>query len=286
MAIAPERLLSHEFGDISQSYVERDAILYALGVGLGTDPTNDNDLQYLLEDRLKVLPTMAVTLASPGMWVREPSLGIDWVRLVHSAQAADFFAPLPPKADIVGSARVTSLHDRGARRGAVVVVERIIRDARDANLIYCALRQTLLLRGDGGFGGEAPPEDNSGEPPSRDPDFRIAIATSPRAALIYRLSGDWNPLHADPAVARLAGFERPILHGLASYGMAGLAICRAVGVDLAQLRSLALRFAHVVFPGDVLDFSIWRDDADVTFEARVSDKIVLSKGRASIGEAK
>ena len=282
MAIDPQRLLDHRFADIGHSYVARDAILYALGLGLGADPLDEKDLPYLLEDRLKVLPTMAVTLASPGLWVKEPALGINWVKLVHSAQEAEFFAPLPVKADVVGSARIASLHDRGAERGAVVVVERNIKDAASGQL-YCTLRQTLLLRGDGGFGGEPPVEDKSGTPPARAPDFQIAIPTSRRAALIYRLSGDWNPLHADPVVALAAGFERPILHGLASYGVAGLAVCRALGVDTDQLRSLALRFANVVFPGDVLDFSIWRDGTSVTFEARVADKIVLSKGQAKIG---
>lgn len=288
MAFDPQRVLDHGFGEIRQAYVERDAILYALGLGLGVDPLAEDDLVHLLETRLqeplRVLPTMAVTLASPGMWVREPGLGIDWVRLVHSAQAAEFFKPLPPKGEVVGSARVATLHDRGADRGAALTVERTIRDGASGDVI-CVLRQTLLLRGNGGFGGPPPPKDEAWAVAEREPDASISVPTSPRAALIYRLSGDLNPLHADPAVARAAGFARPILHGLASYGMAGVAICRALGADASALRSLALRFVGVVFPGDRLDFSIWREGDGALFEARVGDKIVLDKGRAKLGES-
>jgi acyl dehydratase len=282
MAIDPARLKAYAFPEIAHDYVERDAILYALGLGLGDDPTASGDLDHLLETRLKVLPTMAVTLSSPGMWVRDPALGIDWVRLVHSAQEAEFLAPLPPRGKVIGSARIADLFDRGADRGAVIVVERKIRDA-ESGLLYCVLRQTLLARGDGGFGGEPPPAEPGAAPPARGPDSSVRLPVSRRAALIYRLSGDWNPLHADPEVARAAGFPRPILHGLASYGMAGVAICRALGEPMENLRALSLRFANVVYPGDPLEFAIWRDNDNVTFEARVENKIVLNRGRALLG---
>lgn len=282
MAIDPTRLKAHAFPDVVHDYVERDAILYALGLGVGEDPTAVGALDYLLETRLKVLPTMAVTLASPGMWVRDPEIGLDWVKLVHSAQAAEFLAPLPSRGKVIGSARIASLHDRGAERGAVIVVERKIRDARTDQL-YCVLRQTLLARGDGGFGGEAPAPEPANGVPARAPDARIRLPISRRAALIYRLSGDWNPLHADPDVARAAGFPRPILHGLASYGMAGLAVCRAFATPTEQLAGLSLRFSNVVYPGDVLEFSLWRDNNIVIFEAHVENKVVLGKGRAVLG---
>jgi len=283
MPINPERILSHRLPEILHSYVERDAILYALGIGLGADPLYEEDLTYLLETRLKVLPTMAVILATPGMWMREPALGIDYVRLVHSAQSAVFFRPLPPRADVVASARIASLHDRGAGRGAILVVERIIVDATSGDT-YCILRQTLLLRGDGGYGGPPPPSDEAISIPGRTADRRLSIATSRRAALIYRLSGDWNPLHADPAAALAAGFQRPILHGLASYGIAGLAVCRALGVPADHLRSLSVRFTGIVTPGDRLDFSNWREGDDAYFEARVEDRVVLGRGHAILRE--
>lgn len=280
MPIDPARLLAHSFPEIRHSYVERDAILYALGLGLGADPLDEADLDHLLETRLKVLPTLAVTLASPGLWVREPALGIDWVQIVHAAQAATFGLPLPPRADVIGTARIASLTDRGAGRGAVLAVERKIRDATSGD-VYCILRQTLLLRGDGGHCGPPPPKDDAVPPPDRAPDVRIEVPTSHRAALIYRLSGDWNPLHADPAVARAAGFERPILHGLASYGMAGLALCRALQRAPGALRSLSVRFAGVVTPGDTLSFAIWQTADTAVFEARIGERIVLNKGYAT-----
>jgi acyl dehydratase len=281
MAFDPTALLAYEFPDIRQSYVPRDAILYALGVGLGRDPLARQDLKYLLETELSVLPTMAVTLGTPGMWVRAPKLGINVPKLVHSAQSAHFHAPLPPQADIVASARIASLADRGEGKGAVVVVERHIRDSQTGTL-YCSLQQTLLLRADGGFGGPPPERTHPLPPPARVPDRAIAFETSPRAALIYRLSGDWNPLHSHPDIAVKAGFERPILHGFCSYGIAGWVLMQAFGT--ATPKSLSLRFAGVVVPGDVLDFSIWRDGSQAVFEAKVADRTVLDQGVATFEE--
>lgn len=276
MTIDSERLLAHRFAEIRHRYVERDVILYALGIGLGADPLDPDDLAFLIETRLSVLPTMAVTLASPGMWVREPALGIDWVRLVHAEQAAVFHAVLPAAAEVVGTAGIVSLADRGEGKGAVLVLEREIRNAQSA-IHYCTLRQTLLLRGDGGYGGPPPAPAEPMSPPQRAPDYRLSAPISPRAALIYRLSGDWNPLHADPAVAQKAGFERPILHGLATYGIAGRAVMKAAGVTL---RSLAVRFAGVVYPGDMIEFSLWREPGAVFFEGRVGERRVLDRGYA------
>jgi acyl dehydratase len=283
MAFEARRLLDWTFEPVRQSYRERDAILYALGVGLPDDPLNANELEFLLEDRLKVLPTFAVTLATPGMWVKAPALEIDWMRLLHAAQAATFHRQLPPTAEIVGHARIKSVYDRGREKGAVVVVERRILDA-SSEAPYCTIEQTLILRGNGGFGGEAPPRVDSPKPPPREPDRRSVALISARAALIYRLSGDLNPLHADPLIAKKAGFERPILHGLASYGIAGAQVLKAFGGnDPARLRSLSMRFAGVVMPGDRLDFSFWQDGATIIFEARAGNRTVLDQGIARTG---
>ena len=269
--IQPAAILAHDFGQPEQSYGPRDAILYALGVGLGRDPCDAADLAFLDERAL------AVTLCSPGMWIREPALGVDFGKLVHAAQSAEFLAPLPPSARVRGEAQVTSLTDRGEGKGAVLVLERRIFNA-DGGELLCRLQQTLLLRGNGGFGG--PPAPRSVDAlPEREPDLTARFATSPRAALIYRLSGDWNPLHLDPAVAAKAGFPRPILHGLASYGVAGVAISRALGRDPARLRLLACRFSGVVMPGDELEFHIWRDgDQAARFAAYVGPNKVLDAG--------
>jgi acyl dehydratase len=281
MSIQPDRLVGYRLPEIAQTYTPRDAILYALGVGLGHDPCALEDLKFLLEDGLEVLPTFAVTLASPSMWIRAPEFGVDFDRLVHAEQAAWFHARLPSEADVVGSAQVVSLTDRGPGRGAVLALEREIRDARTGRA-YCTLRQTLLLRGDGGFGGPATPSTPS-IVPERPPDLRRRAAVDPRAALIYRLSGDRNPLHADPDFAKRAGFERPILHGLASYALAGVTVARVCGFSPTRITALRARFSGVVFPGDVIDFRVWRDKDEATFQAFAGDRKALDQGRIAFG---
>jgi len=281
MGFNPQALLDHRFEAIRASYTARDAILYALGVGLGADPLDPFDLDFLLEERGKVLPSFAVTLASPGMWIRDPIFGVTFSRLVHSEQDAIFHAPLPAAASIESVARIASLTDRGQDRGALLVIEREIRDSATGEP-YCSIRQTLLLRGDGGFGGKPAVRAPTAPIPDRAPDWQLPCPTSRRAALIYRLSGDWNPLHADPQAARIAGFDRPILHGLASYGIAGVILMRATGRPLARL---SCRFAGVVMPGDALDFAIWKTDATVQFEASVGGRRVLDQGFAELRDA-
>ena len=171
--------------------------------------------------------------------------------------------------------------DRGAGKGAVVVVQREISNTANGRLC-CTLEQTLLLRGDGGFGGE-PPKHKPSVIPERAPDAVASFSVDPRAALIYRLSGDWNPLHADPEAAKRAGFERPILHGLASYAIAGVAVARALGLSPGALASLACRFAGIVFPSDRLDFRIWREGTGAAFQAFVGERIALDQGFATFG---
>jgi len=276
MAFRPDLLLAHDFGETCRRYEARDAILYALGLGLGCDPLDDGDLAYLDETRLAVIPSFAVTLCSPGMWIRDPAFGVDFARLVHSAQEARFHALLPASAEVSGTARVLAVRDRGEGRGAVVELERQLRDTGDGGL-YCTLRQTLLLRGNGGFGGEPPARLPSAIPAS-DPATSAELRLSPRAALIYRLSGDWNPLHIDPGFASKAGFDRPIMHGLGTYGMAGVAVSRAVGRNPSDMTRLACRFSGIVYPGDTLDFAIWPGEHSARFQARIGERIVLDEG--------
>ncbi len=273
MTIDPGALLAHDFGEIRQRYTERDVILYALGLGLGAD---DNDLPFVFESGLRVLPTFAVTLATPGMWIREPRFGVDFTKLVHAEQRAWFHHPLPANGEIIGTAHVVALTDRGAGKGAVLTLERNIRDAA-TGLALCTLHQTLLLRGDGGFGGTAPDRAPAGIP-DRAADLTVSTTLSRRAALIYRLSGDWNPLHIDPATARAAGFDRPIMHGLGSYGIAALAVSRAASVSPIDIKQLACRFSGVIMPGDTLDFQIWRTADGLNFTAYVGDRKVLDNG--------
>jgi acyl dehydratase len=283
MAIRPDLLLAHDFPEARQAYTKGDVILYALGVGLGAGPAAAEDLPFLLQDRLAVLPTFAVTLGSPGMWIRAPEFGVDFSKLVHYEQAAVFHRPLAPEAEVAARARVASVADRGADKGAVVVVEREISDAADGRP-FCTLRQTLLLRGDGGFGDE-PPKQQPSFIPDREPDAVTRFAVDLRAALIYRLSGDWNPLHVDPEAAKRAGFDRPILHGLASYAIAGVAVARALGFSPVSLSSLACRFAGIVFPGDSVTFRIWRGGKGAAFQGFVGEHKTLDQGFAAFGGA-
>jgi acyl dehydratase len=281
MTLRADLLLAHVFPEQRQRYSRRDTILYALGVGLGRDPIDAADLDFLLEDRLIALPTFAVTLGSLGMWIKAPLFGADFAKLVHYEQAAQFYAPLPPEAEIISRARVLSVTDRGEGRGATVVVERDICDAQ-SETSYCRLFQTLLLRGDGGFGGPPTPHAPS-ILPDREPDTQVSFTTVPRAALIYRLSGDWNPLHSDPEAARRGGFDRPILQGLASYAIAAVAVARACGLTPDQVTALSSRLTGVVFPGETLDFRIWRAPRRAFFQAFVGDRKTLDQGAVIFG---
>ena len=282
MVFDPDRLRNWNFGEQQQSFEPRDAILYALGVGLPITPGESADLNFLLEDRLRVLPSFAVTLASPGMWPKAPELAIDWVKLLHMAQAVEFHRPLPADASVTSKPAIVALYDRGAEKGAICILRRRVIDAADGTA-YCTIDQTLALRGNGGFGGEPMPRVERPVIPLRTPDHLESVFTSERAALIYRLSGDRNPIHADYQLARKAGYQRPILHGLASYGTACAVILRAFcHGDPARMKSLNLRFAGVVTPGDRLDFSCWNDGGRVLFEGKVGDRTVIDQGVAEI----
>ncbi|SEJ83432.1 MaoC like domain protein [Marinovum algicola] len=278
MAFDAERLLSWDFEEKAQSYDARDAILYALGVGLPLAPGESDDLNFLLEDRLRVLPSFAVVLATPGMWPKIPELEIDWVKVLHMAHAVRFDTPLPTQANVRSRAEIKELYDRGPDKGSVCILRRQVIDA-DTGTVYCTIDQTVAMRGNGGFGGDPMPRTERPEMPGRAPDHAEAVRTSDRAALIYRLSGDLNPLHADYDVARSAGFDKPILHGLANYGTACAVVLRAFcDGDPKRMKSLNLRFAGIVLPGDQLDFTCWKDGSQVLFEARVGDRVVIDQG--------
>lgn len=283
MTFRPDLLLAHDFGERRHRYEARDAILYALGVGIGHDPLDADALALVDETRLEVLPTFAVTLGSPGMWIRDPAFGVDFGKLVHSAQEARFLSPLPAAGEVVSTARVLSLEDRGEGRGAVLKLGRRISDASTGRDL-CMLTQTLLLRGNGGFGGPSAAR----EPPiipANAPARTIEVVLSRRAALIYRLSGDWNPLHIDPGTARSAGFDQPIMHGLGTYGTAGAAIARALDRSPIWMTALSCRFTGVVLPGDTLAIDLWPDAEGATFRARVGERVVLDDGVVRFGEA-
>jgi acyl dehydratase len=284
MAIVYDKLIALNIPEVEHSYTEKDAILYALGLGLGQDPTRADELAFVYEKNLKVLPTFAVMLAYPGFWARDLDSGIDWVKLVHGEQALTIHRPLAPRGTVTGKTRVVDIVDKGAGKGALVLSERKVID-KMSGAPLATLRQTTFCRGDGGFGGpprEAPPPHKL---PERAPDLICDLPTRPEAALIYRLSGDPNPLHVDPEVAKTAGFPRPILHGLATFGIAGHALLRSLcDYDPARLTALAGRFSAPVFPGETIRTEIWRDGAVASFRVRVVERdiVAINNGRAEV----
>lgn len=296
MAISYEHLKQRAFAPVRQQYSERDTMLYALSLGLGNDPLDDKAQPFVYEGApggLQALPSQAVVLGFPGFWAREPDTGIDWVKLLHGEQRMRLHRPLPAAAEVVGHNRITHLTDKGEGKGAIMVTERRLETT--AGELLATVQQVTFLRGDGGYSqqGSGQPSDAplpalQPTPADRAPDFTDTQSTRPEAALLYRLLGDFNPLHADPAVARKAGFERPILHGLASYGLVAHAVLRqCCDHNPARLKALDIRFAAPVYPGETLVTEIWRTPGQplqLQLRARVleRDKVVLSHGFAEL----
>jgi acyl dehydratase len=284
MTIVYDKLLALKIPDVEQSYGPKDCMLYALGVGLGLDPMDEQQLAFVYEKNLKALPTMAVVIGYPGFWAKELDTGIDWVKVVAGEYALRLHKPLAPRGTVVNRTRVTEVIDKGAGKGAIVYSERTIDDKASGERV-ATIVQTTFCRGDGGFGGPPRVQPPPHPIPERAPDLVCDLPTRPETALIYRLSADPNPLHADPAVARAAGFPRPILHGLATFGVAGHAILKTLcGYDPARLTAIAGRFSAPVFPGETIRTELWRDGGVVSFRARVleRDVVALNNGRAEI----
>jgi acyl dehydratase len=278
-----EEVLGRVFPDVRAPYATRDTILYALGVGAAQDPLDMRELRWVYEKNLQALPSIACVLAHPGHWVTEPELGIDWVRLLHAEQSFDLLRPLPAEGVVIGSYRITGLVDKGADKGALLHLQKTLRlENGDA---IGTVGSTYFLRGDGGCGSWGQAEPELPLVPARPADGSIDMPTLPVAALIYRLSGDPNPLHADPAVARKAGFDRPILHGLCTYGVACQSLVRELcEFDAARLRGMRARFTRPVFPGETLRTQWWRQDGLVRFQSRSveRDEVVLDRGTARV----
>ena len=284
MAIVYEKLLALKIPEAEHAYTEKDAMLYALGVGLGHDPLDAKQLDFVYEKNLKALPTFAAVLGYPGFWVRELDTGIDWVKIVNGEQGITLHQPLKPSGTVIGKSRIVEIIDKGAGKGAVLYSERTIDDKATGARIATLLHATFC-RADGGFGGPPRQQPPVHPIPDRAPDVVCDLPTRPEMALVYRLSADPNPLHADPAVAKAAGFPRPILHGLATFGVAGHAILKAAcGYDTARLTSMAGRFSAPVFPGETSRTEMWRDGGVVSFRARVveRDVVAIDNGRAGV----
>jgi len=281
-----DKVVNRVFPDTEQTYTAKDSILYALGVGFGSEPLDPRHIDYLFEERLKASPTYANVLGHPGMWARDAEYGIDWKKLLHAEQRLEMHAPLAPEGRIIGKHFILGVRDMG-ERGAMLHQRKHVVDAASGEKI-ATVTNTLMLRGDGGCGdwGEVPAELE--KLPETAPDSALEVQATEIQPLIYRLSGDLNPLHIDPEVAKVAGFPRPILHGLSTKGMAGYALLRQFcDFDPARLGSMAVRFSRPVLPGDLIRFEFWgKGPGMVRFRAVVPNRdnlMVLDRCTAQIG---
>ena len=284
MTIDYDTLLNWSFPDIEQTYTERDSILYALGVGLGNDPLDAGQLRYVFEEpELIALPTMAAVLGTPGFWLRETSTGVTWETLLHGEQGIELHRPLPPAASVVAKTRVTDILDKGEGRGALIYTERHIRD-RDTGESLATLTSTTVARSDGGFGGISVTQPRPHPLPDRPADKVCDLTSVPQAALIYRLSGDPNPLHASPEVARSAGFDAPILHGLCTLGIAGHAVLKScLDYEAQRFHSMQLRFSAPVYPGETIRTEMWLEGNNISFRAIATERNIVVLNNGCIG---
>ncbi|MFV0496333.1 MaoC/PaaZ C-terminal domain-containing protein [Mycobacterium sp.] len=240
-------------------WADRDTLLYALGVGAGV-----GDLAFTTENSRdtpqQVLPTYAV-ICCPAFGAAGKVGSFNWAMLLHGSQTVRLHAPLPPAGALSVVSEVVDIQDKGEGKNAVLMLRGLGRDPDSGTLIVETLTN-LVIRGEGGFGGEKGQRPAAPEFPDREPDARVDLLTGEDQALIYRLSGDRNPLHSDPWFAtNLAGFPRPILHGLCTYGVAGRALVAELGNGVAaNITSIAARFTKPVFPGETLSTSIWKTE--------------------------
>jgi acyl dehydratase len=283
MTIDREKALGADLGESTGCYGPDDVILYHLGIGAGLRATDPDELAYTFEKNLKVLPSFAVVAAS-GMTARArlpkdgagggmgglrnvPGLSYNPALLLHGEQDVEIHRPLPTAAELTSRGRIAEIYDKG--KAALVIVEYATSD-RDGPLY--TNRMSLFLRGEGGFGGPSGPKP-SNERPARAPDGTVDSPTLHQQALLYRLNGDKNPLHADPEFAQRGGFDRPILHGLCSFGI----VCKAVvdaalGGDPTRVARYAARFSGVAFPGETLRTSWWHENGALLIDVQSAER--------------
>ena len=283
MPINYETLMNFAIPDIHHTLTKREAAFYALSCGFGANPMAEAQLDYVDFDRdLKIVPSMPVVLGYLPGFIADPRTGIDHVKVVHGDQSVELFAPLTAGQELICRNHIVSLVDKGEGRGALMVMQRDITDA-NTGAALAKTTATIVLRGDGGFGGPSGPVPVPPQMPERAADIIIDLPTRPEQALYYRFNGDDNPLHAAPKFASMAGFPRPILHGLCTFGVVTHALLQAVcDYNPARLSKFGCRFSAPVFPGETIRTEIW---ADGFFRARVSERdvVVVNNGTFNAG---
>jgi len=283
MTLDHDELLAASVDDLPLSYSDAQTMLYAQSIGFGRDPVDLKELPFAYEQDqlLRTVPTMASILV-PDMF--PPDLGWDFTQVLHAEQRLQLHRPVPPSAELLINKRIIDVFDRGPRRGAMLLFEVDGRLAKDDTAVF-SLGMTVVARSDGGFGGvsgSAPPPHRA---PRREPDLSCECGTRVDQALLFRLNGDRNPLHADPGTAGRAGFAVPILHGLCTYGIACRAILRTIcEYDDTLITGFDARFSSPVMPGDTVRTDMWQDCNIVSFSCTAveRDVIVLRNGKCTL----
>ncbi|ABD88926.1 MaoC/PaaZ C-terminal domain-containing protein [Rhodopseudomonas palustris] len=268
------------------SWTDREVMLYAVGIGIGADPLDERELAFVNEATFTARPLQVVpSFASVAAWGASPGpIEVNRVLVVDGERDITFHKPLPAAADITADVSVIGLYDKGKDKGAVIIRQTVLRDGQGEPL--ATLKASQFARGDGGFGGPSQGQPEPHQVPSRAPDRIIDIATRPDQALLYRLCGDRNPLHSDPEFARRAGFARPILHGMCTYGITCRGILQTYAdYDPSAFRQHAARFSAPVYPGDTVTMELWKDGNVISFEAKVNARAVtvIKNGKTVLG---
>ncbi len=282
MPLNYERILAHRAGPLDASTDERTCILYALGIGIGMDPTDRDEIKFVHERELVLFPTLASVLGWPGR-LTDPAFGIDSRMVAAASLKVTLSRPLLTKETLTSDPRVVEIVDKGPGKHAILLSARTL--VAPGGEAVATVESTSIARGHGGFDGRVTDMPEPPPTPDRAPDAVCDLPTPPNLALIFRLMGDENPLHVDPESAKKSGFPRPILHGSATFGVAAHAVVRTMaGYDPARLASIEARFSRPVFPGETIRTEMWQDGGTVAFRCRVPerDEVVLTSGWATL----
>jgi acyl dehydratase len=286
MPINYEELMALKNLGQKYAYGDREVMLYAYGIGMGADPMNEHELAFVNEATATPRPLKVVpTFASVAAWGAGPGeMNLNRMMVVDGERDITFHRPLAVAANLIVDSRVLAVFDKGKDKGAVIRHQTVLKNDRGEEL--ATLVASRFARGDGGFGGPSEGQPEPHKVPTRAPDRSVDIPTRPDQALIYRLCGDRNPLHSDPEFAKRAGFPKPILHGMCTFGITCRGILQTYAdFDPAAFRQHAARFSSPVYPGETVTLDMWKDGNVISFEARVKarDAIVIRSGKAVLG---
>ena len=282
MAITYDKLMSLRSENVRHSYGARETMLYALGIGMGRDPLDMDELPFVFERYdLRTVPTQAVVVARQDLIF---DIGMDLPKFLHGEQRLTLHRLLPPSADLLADAWISEVFDKGPGKGCIIQLEGRVRDASDDGTLF-TWSSLIVARGDGGIGGPGAKSPAAHPMPTRPPDMIHTSETRPDQALLYRLNGDRNLIHADPVVARQVGFRAPILHGACTYGIACREILAHVcGYDTARIRTMDVRFTAPIYPGEHVETHMWVDGETVAFRSRCPERdlTILDHGRCEL----